>query len=65
LSRFGRAGDSPYSIFVDLLEYEWVLKPVVEFESIADFLRDLRAKIVNPAEKRVETRQAKLREIFG
>ncbi len=58
-------GRRPYSMFADLLEYEWVLQPIVEFESTADLLRVLPHQIVTPAEKRVETRQAKLREIFG
>lgn len=58
-------GKRPYSMFADLLEYEWVLKPVVEFESTADLLLMLPDKIISPAEKRVETRQAKLKEIFG
>lgn len=58
-------GRQPYSMFSDLLEYEWVLKPIVEFQSTADLLGVLLDKIVKPAEKRVETRQAKLRELFG
>jgi len=58
-------GRQQYSMFADLLEYDWMLKPVVEFESAADLLLTLPDKIISPAEKCVETRQAKLREIFG
>jgi len=52
-------------MFVDLLEYEWVLGPIVEFESTAALIKELQEKIVSPAEKRIETRQAKLKELFG
>lgn len=57
-------GRQPYSMFVDLLEYEWVLGPNVEFESTAALIKELQEKIVSPAEKRIETRQAKLKELF-
>jgi len=57
-------GKRPYSLFADLLEHEWVLKPVVEFETTADLLQALPDKIVSPANKRVDTRQATLREIY-
>ena len=58
-------GGQRYSLFADLLENDWVLKPVVEFESPADLLRALQDRIVSPAEKRVEERKATLREIYG
>ena len=52
-------------MFVDLLEYEWVLKPIVEFDSTSALIQELQDKIVNPAEERIGTRQAKLKELFG
>jgi len=52
-------------MFVDLLEYDWVLKPIVEFDSPSALVQELPEKIVIPAEKRIETRQAKLKELFG
>jgi hypothetical protein len=58
-------GKRPYSMFVDLLENDWVLKPILEFESPKDLLLLLPGKIISPAEKRVEVRQAKLRELFA
>ena len=58
-------GRHPYSMFADLLEYEWMLKPIVEFDSPLALTQDLHDKIVSPAEKRIETRQAKLKELFG
>jgi hypothetical protein len=44
---------------------EWVLSPVVEFESTEDLLRKLPEKIISPTEKRIAIRQAKLKELFG
>jgi hypothetical protein len=58
-------GRQPYSMFVDLLEYEWMLNPILEFDSTSALVQDLQAKIVSRAEKRIETRQAKLKELFG
>lgn len=58
-------GMRPYSMFVDLLEYEWVLKPILEFESSNDLLLQLAERIIGPAETRVAIRLAKLRELFG
>ena len=58
-------GRRPYAMFVDLLEYEWVLKPIVEFDSTSALIQELQDQIVSPAEKRIEMRQAKLKELFG
>lgn len=55
----------PYSMFADLLEYDWALGPIVEFESTSDLVQGLPDKIVSRGEKRVELRQAKLKELFG
>ncbi len=52
-------------MFVDLLEYEWVLKPVVEFENMADLQALLPHRIIEPAEKRVASRQKQLRQWLG
>jgi hypothetical protein len=57
-------GRHPYSTFADLLENEHML-PIVEFDSVPALIQELQDKIVSPAEKRIETRQAKLKEIFG
>jgi hypothetical protein len=58
-------GKRPYAMFVDLLEYEWVLRPILEFESIEDLLLKLPQNVIAPAETRVATRQEKLRELLG
>jgi len=57
-------GKQPYSMFIDLLENEWVLKPIFEFESTNDLLLALREKIISPAENQIEIRRARLRELF-
>jgi hypothetical protein len=44
--------------------HEWVLKSIIEFESTADLLHELPDKIVTPAEKRVQTEQTKLKELY-
>jgi hypothetical protein len=58
-------GRHPYSMFVDLLEYEWVLRPILEFDSSGDLLAALPDKVITPAETRIEMRQSKLKELFG
>jgi len=51
-------------MFVDLLEYEWVLRPI-EFESTKDLLLQMSERVIAPAETRVASRKAKLRELLG
>jgi hypothetical protein len=58
-------GRQPYSLFVDLLEEQNVLKPVVEFENEGELLANLQEKIVSPAEAYVTKRQKLLAELFG
>jgi uncharacterized protein YjbI with pentapeptide repeats len=58
-------GKHTYEMFADLLEYDWVMKPVVEFDSISDLTQKLHEEIISPAEKRIEARQVRLRKIFG
>lgn len=58
-------GRQPYAMFVDLLEYDWVLNPIIEFESVSTLVKGLKDRIVNPAEKLIETRERKLQELFG
>jgi len=58
-------GVRPYAMFPDLLEYEWVLKPIVEFTDIPSLLADMSARILAPAEARVKARQALFNELFS
>jgi uncharacterized protein YjbI with pentapeptide repeats len=58
-------GKQPYAMFVDLFEYDWVLRPIIEFDSTEDLLEKLPEKVITPAEARVIARQAKLKELLG
>ena len=58
-------GRHPWAMFTDILEYEWVLKPIVEFEDNTSLLKMLNDRIVGPAEARVMQRQQLLQELFG
>jgi len=57
-------GKHEYAMFRDLLQNEWVLRPILEFESIDDLLSALPDKIISRAEKQVEKRRAKLKKLF-
>jgi Pentapeptide repeats (8 copies) len=58
-------GRKPYAMFADLLQYDWVVRPVLRFAGEAQLLELLPSKIVGPAEQRYERRRALLKEIFG
>ena len=58
-------GRRPWAMFTDILEYDWVLKPIVEFEDSASLQQMLDDRIVRPAEARVNERQRLLQELFG
>lgn len=58
-------GARPYAMFADILEYDWVLKPIVEFDSIDALLKVLPAQVIEPAERKHEARQALLHELFS
>jgi hypothetical protein len=58
-------GRHPFSMFVDLMEYEEMLKPIVEFASVDDLLKDLPEKIVAPAEERHRQRRELLQKFFA
>jgi hypothetical protein len=58
-------GRHHWSMFKDILEYDWVLKPIVQFENQEALQRMLDDTIVKPAEACVARRQRLLQEIFG
>ena len=58
-------GKQKYAMFADILEFDWVMKPIVEFDSIDSLINSITSKVVNPAEKRLEKRQKLLFELFG
>ena len=46
------------------LEHDWVMKPIVEFESTDDLLRLMPERVINVAEARVASRRQKLAELL-
>jgi uncharacterized protein YjbI with pentapeptide repeats len=58
-------GHREHAMFVDLLENQNVLRPIVAFENQAQLLPRLPEEIVAPAEAYVAERQALLAELFG
>jgi Pentapeptide repeats (8 copies) len=54
-------GRQPYSMFADLLEYDWVLGPIVEFESTSDLVQGLPDNVIGRAEKRASLRSLRQR----
>ena len=57
-------GKRQYAMFADILEYDWVVKPIVEFDTTESLINN-SINIVNPAEKRHKKRQKLLIELFG
>jgi len=57
-------GKKNYSMFVDLLKYQWVIKPPYEFQDKNHLLEILLPDIVKRAEEKHEERQALLEELF-
>jgi Pentapeptide repeats (8 copies) len=53
-----------YSMFVDILEYPWVLNPPVRFVDVEHLVRAMPKKIIAPAEKWVKDRQDRLADLF-
>jgi hypothetical protein len=58
-------GRKTYAMFADLLEYPWVLKPVVEFASENHLMELLPSRVVEPAEKKFKERQVLLNQLFN
>jgi hypothetical protein len=58
-----RKGTQPYAMFADLLEYPWVLEPVV-YANVAELLDVVPSRIVAPAQARHAARQALLDRLF-
>jgi len=57
-------GRYPYAMSVDILEYDWVVKPIVRFASITELLERFPIQIIQPAEERHQKRQELLDELF-
>lgn len=58
-------GARPYSMFKDMLEYDWIIKPIVEFETTEALLNMIPSSVVAPAEQRHEARRKLLDQLFG
>ncbi len=58
-------GRKLYSMFPDLAEYPWVLKPVVEFESKEQLIDLLPSMVIKPAEEKFKERQELLQQLFN
>ena len=58
-------GKRPYSMFADILEYDWVLKPLVEFSTSDELVDILEERVVGPAEARRARREQLLHELFA
>jgi hypothetical protein len=56
-------GRKQFAMFVDILEYPWVMTPV-EFENKEQLISLLPAKVIDPAEEKFRERQKKLDELF-
>jgi hypothetical protein len=57
------SGTRPYAMLTDLLEYRWVLEPVI-YSGLADLLEAVPTRILVPAEARHAERQAQLDRLF-
>jgi hypothetical protein len=57
-------GRKTYSMVLDLLEYPWVIKPIVEFVSKEHLMELLPSKVIEPAEEKFKERQALLNQLF-
>lgn len=58
-------GRRPWAMFADLLEYDWVLKPIIEFEDTAFLGQMLEREIVERVEARVKERRRMLEDLLG
>lgn len=58
-------GIRAYSMFLDILEYPWVLKPPIEFSSKEELIEIISSKIVAPAENMHRERQELLDTLFN
>ena len=53
------------SMFLDLLEYPWMLKPIVEFENQEHLIGLLPSRVIEPAEEKFKERRALLDQLFN
>jgi hypothetical protein len=58
-------GRETFSLFSGLLQYPWVVRPILEFANEGQLLKSLAKKVVAPAEKKYKERKKLLKQIFG
>jgi uncharacterized protein YjbI with pentapeptide repeats len=59
-----KKGSKKYSMFRDLLKYQWVLRPIVEYENIENLLDLVPKEVIEPAEDMAKKRQDELDRLF-
>lgn len=58
-------GKDTFALFSGLLQYPWVVRPILKFADQEQLLELLPSKIVAPAEKKYQERKQLLKQIFG
>jgi uncharacterized protein YjbI with pentapeptide repeats len=58
-------GRREYAMFSDILEYPWVIKPLVKFTNIKTLIENLPSMIIEPAEENHQRRQQLLEQLFS
>lgn len=56
---------NPYSMFVDILKNDHVLKPIIEFTSKEELIELIPSRIIAPAEEKYKERQKLLDQLFN
>ena len=59
-----KAGMKPYAMFADILEYPWVIQPVVQFKNEAHLQQIAKTQIAAPAEAKLKARRLQLKALF-
>ena len=54
-----------YVMFSDLLEYPWVIKPIVEYSEIDELINNLSEQVIIPAEVLCRRREDSLSQLIG
>ncbi len=57
-------GRKSYAMFIDLLKYDWVLRPPLEFTTVEELLARMPAEVIAPAEEKHQARQKLMDEVF-
>ena len=58
-------GRHSYAMFQDILEYPWVIEPILDFPNQEYLVNMIENKIIAPAEKKIKERHALLNRLIG